>query len=287
MDRRVRTGLGVVALVVVVVAAFLIGRAVSSGDGKEVATGATTTSTAAVTTTLGGEPTATTGGPVTGAPATTAGPAPSDPGTVVTDAGALLEPAPQPTLQSTNGPDSDCTTLGDASWTLDGCAPVAMAGGTWVWLTEYRPSGALKEWQAYVLHWSQGKGAWLTDLRLSETMGIAQVNVRQLDLTGDGKAEMVFGFHRTGSGSILVYDIVSGSASPLAVSASRQLSHGRATVTSGGITDYEAKYPNGEPNCCPAYIQVSEVTYSGGQFRVVETGHDDAGTGPPPDSNDI
>jgi hypothetical protein len=113
------------------------------------------------------------------------------------------------------------------------------------------------------------------------------VNVRQLDLTGDGKPEMVFGYHLTGSGSILAYDIVEGSASPLAVSAARQLSHGRAMVVPGSITDYEAKYPNGEPNCCPAYIQVSEVTYSGGQFRVVETGQNDAGTGPPADPNDI
>jgi hypothetical protein len=162
-----------------------------------------------------------------------------------------------------------------------------MAGGTWVWLTEYRPAGALKEWQALVVHWSQGKGAWLTDLRLADTMGIAQVNVRQVDITGDGKPEMVFGYHRTGSGSILAYDIVEGSTSPLAVSAARQLSHGRATVAPGSITDYEAEYPNGEPNCCPAYIQVSVVTYSGGQFRVVETGQNDPGTGPPADPNDI
>ena len=287
MNRRVGVALGVLAVILLVVVAFLAGRG-GSGSDDDVASGGTTTTSGPALTTTSATPETTAAGD---GPAATSIPAPATTGvpsgTVVTASGALLEQAPQPTLHSTAGPDTDCTALADGGWTLDGCAPVDMAGGTWVWLTEYRPSGPVKEWRALVLHWSQGKGAWLTDLRLADATGIAQINVRQLDLTGDGKPEIVFGYHLDGSGSILAYDIVQGSTSPLAVSAARQLSHGRATVAPGAITDYDAKYPNGEPNCCPAYIQVSEVTYSGGQFRVIETGHDDPGTGPPADPNDI
>ncbi|HEX7277575.1 MAG TPA: hypothetical protein VF244_09405, partial [Acidimicrobiales bacterium] len=200
----------------------------------------------------------------------------------------LLEDAPQPTVQSTEGPDTDCALLGDAGWTVDKCDRVAMAGGERVWLTEFRPSGPFKEYRAFVLQWSQGKGAWLTHLRLAEGDGIAEVNVREADLTGDGSPELVFGFHMTGSGSILAYDVVVDGPGGLAtVAASRGLSHGRATVATGLITDSEAKYPNNAPNCCPAYIQVSEVTYSGGTFRVTETAKNDPGTGPPPDPGDL
>ena len=285
MDRRVRIGMGVVVGLVLLVAAFLIGRAVSGDDdGKDVAAGTTTSSVVGATSTVVG---ATSLAPVTTdapAPVTTAVPS----GTVVTSAGAFLEEAPQPTVHSTKGPDSDCALLVDVGWTVDKCDRVVMAGGERVWLTEFRPSGPFKEWQAVVLHWSQGKGAWLVDLQLGDQDEFAEVNVRAADLTADGPPELVFGFHLTGSGSILVYDIVVDGPGDLAiVGASRQLSHGRATVVPGLITDYEAKYPNGEPNCCPAYIQVSEVTYSAGAFRVVETVQNDPGTGPPADPADI
>jgi len=278
---------GVLAVVILLVVAFLIGRAASGGDDDdEVAVGATTTSSAVggPTTSAGGAPVTTAGPGTTAIPETTTEPA----GTVMSAEGALLEQAPQPSVQSTEGPDSDCALLDDAGWTVGGCGLVEMAGGPRVWLTESRPSGPFKEWRAFVLHWSQGKGAWLTDLRLSTGDGIAEINVRTADLTADGKPEVVFGFHMTGSGSILAYDVVVDGPGDLAVvGAARGLSHGRATVETGKITDYEAKYPNNEPNCCPAFIQVAEVTYSGGEFRRVETHQDDPGTGPPPAPGDL
>jgi hypothetical protein len=215
-------------------------------------------------------------------------------GTVVTSQGATLEAAPQPTVQSTQGPSTDCHGLGDAGFTVDDCGRVEMAGGTRVWLVETKPATAasapFKPLRAYVMHFSQGRGAWLVDLRHADDAGqtVTGVRVREADLTGDGKPELVFGFRVSGSGAILAYDIVVDSAGgDPKVAASRQLSHGQATVAAPVINDREAKYPNGEPNCCPAFIQKSTVSFSGGSFRVVETGRDDPTTGSPPGPFDL
>ena len=114
------------------------------------------------------------------------------------------------------------------------------------------------------------------------------IKVKAADLTGDGKSELVFGFHRAGSGSILTYDIIGDSAAkgPV-VLAARDLPHGRATVELGKITDYHAAYPNNEPNCCPAYIQVSTITYVTGSFRAVATTRVAPATGPSTSPSDV
>lgn len=210
-------------------------------------------------------------------------------GTVLTTAGATLKAAPQPTLFiAGGGPDAECRTLGGAGWTID-CGRVDMAGGSRTWVVQTRVVGTGTEARADVVHWSQGKGAWLTDLTYHSTsFEVTTVRVRAADLTGDGKSELVFGFHRTGSGSILTYDIVGDSAATgPAVIAARDLSHGRATVETGKITDYQAAYPNNEPNCCPAYIQVSSVTYGAGSFRALETARLPPATGPSTSPNDV
>jgi hypothetical protein len=96
------------------------------------------------------------------------------------------------------------------------------------------------------VHFSQGKGAWLLDLRHTDDAGqtVTGVRVRKGDLTGDGKPELVFGFRISGSGAILAYDIVVDSAGgDPRVAASRELSHGQATVAAPVVNDREAKYP--------------------------------------------
>ena len=261
------------------VLATVVSTACGSGDGgnEDAAVGAaggttlSTPSTSAVAppSTAPGAATVTTGGGTVD-------------GAALTTAVATLKPAPQPTVFfSGGGPDADCRTIVEAGWTID-CGRVDMAGGSRTWVVQTRAMGTGTEGRAAVVHWSQGKGAWLTDLTYSGTPSELQaIKVRAADLTGDGKAEVVFGFHRTGSGSILTYDIVGDSvANGPVVLAARDLSHGRATVEPGKITDYQAAYPNNEPNCCPAYIQVSTVTYAAGTFRAVPTTRQAPATGP-------
>ena len=209
-------------------------------------------------------------------------------GTVLTTAVATLKPAPQPTVFfAGGGADADCRTLVEAGWTID-CGRVDMAGGSRTWVVQTRATGTGTEARAAVVHWSQARGAWLSDVTYRSTsFEVQTIKVRAADLTGDGKSELVFGFHRTGSGSILTYDIVGDSvADGPVVLAARDLSHGRATVEPGKITDYQAAYPNNEPNCCPAYVQVSTVTYATGSFRAVATTRVPPATGPSTSPND-
>ena len=214
MDRRVRIAIGALVVVLVAVVAFVVGRAGSGGDDDgEAAEPRRHSSSAAVDHDGHGRGSSTTAGPDRqhGRPRHHGRPRGDGRhrGRRPPGAGAPAHPALH------HGPRHRLHRPGRRR--LDARRLRAGRHGrrTWVWLTEYRPSGAFKEWQAFVLHWSQGKGAWLVDLRLADTMGIAQVNVRQLDLTGDGKPEMVFGYHLTGSGSILAYDIVEGSTVPV------------------------------------------------------------------------
>lgn len=270
MDKRLRwAALGVGALVLLA-GVFALGRASSNDRVAVAAASSTSSSVAASATTV--QPGTTLGSGTTAVAGPTSVPKPA-PGTIVTGAGSLLQPAPQPTVQSTLGPNVDCHKLADAGWTAD-CARVDTVGGTRIWLTESKPAGALKAWRVYVLHFSQGKGAWLVDLRHTDEgigAGLVDVKVLATDLTADGKPELVFGFRHGGSGSILAYDIVVDAAGgDPKVAASRNLSHGSATVKGGLIVDYEAKYPNGEPNCCPGYVQESVVQYISGNFRLVE-----------------
>ena len=200
-----------------------------------------------------------------------AGPTPD--ATPVDASGAVLSAPPPPATKSSEPPAAECHALGDTSWSVEDCAKVAMAGGERVWLTEHKPvpGSATEAWRAYVLHWSQANGGWVVDLLFEDDAAaqVFDVNVLASDLTGDGKPELVFGFHYTGTGSILGYDVVTdGPGASVATRVHRELSHGAALVADGKITDYDARYPNGEPNCCPAYTQRSTVSALGGTWYV-------------------
>lgn len=260
------------------IAVLLVLAAACGGGGKKatVAGGTTTTPTTVAATTTSVAVT------TTGAKATTTTKGAA--GTVLTAAGALLEAAPQPTVQSTQGPAADCHTLGDTGFTVEDCGRVDTAGGTRVWLVESKPGSPAKINRVFVMHFSQGKGAWLVDLRFADDKGptVSGVKVHTGDLTGDGKPEIIVAFHMLGSGSFLNYDLVTDSAGgEPKVAASRQLSHGQASLVPPAINDREAKYPNGEPNCCPAFLQNATVSFSNGSFRVVETTRDNPNTAPP------
>jgi hypothetical protein len=247
--------------------------AVSRDEARE---GRPARSRAATTTTT----TSTTPAPAPGTSSTTAPPN----ATPVDGGGAVLAAPPAPVPKSSQPPQADCRALGDAGWTVHGCGQVAMAGGERVWLTERTavPGSATEAWRAYVLHWSANDRAWIVDLRFEDDVAaqVFDVNVLASDLTGDGKAELVFGFRYTGTGSVLGYDVVGdGPDGRVAIRVHRELSHGAALVTGGRIVDYGAQYPNGEPNCCPAYTQRSIVSASGDAWYVTPDARVD-GAGP-------
>jgi hypothetical protein len=207
---------------------------------------------------------------------------PPPPGATAADkAGALLAaPAPSVT-KSTASPTADCHTLGDPGWTVADCSTVTMAGGRRAWLTEHRsvPGSATDGWRAYVVRWSQDEGAWLVDLRFEDDAAaqVLGVNVIAADLTGDTKPELVFGFHYTGTSEVLGYDVVADGPGGTAVTrVHRDLERGAAMVAGGKITDYDAQYPNGEPNCCPAYVQESTVSHQDGAWYVTPVARRDA-----------
>jgi len=252
-----------ILLVIVALASIVTIIAVVSGDDAPEAGPATSAPTTSTTT---ASPTST--APV-GPPPT--GPAPNS--VPVGATGAVLSAPPPPLTKSSDPPGTDCHALGDAGWNVEDCGRVSMAGGERVWLTEHKPvsGSATQAWRTYLVHWSQGKGVWLVDLLFEDDAAaqVFDVNVLASDLTGDGKPELVFGFHYTGTGSVLGYDVVAdGPGGSVATRVHRELSHGAALVADGKVTDYDARYPNGEPNCCPAYTQKSIVSAAGGTWFV-------------------
>jgi hypothetical protein len=220
---------------------------------------------------------------------TTVTSSPSDPpppgGVPIGGSAALLSAPPAPSTQSRAPADADCHALGDEGWAVKACGAVATPGGVRVWLVEHKamPASATEAWRALVVHWSGREGAWVIDLRYADDESglVYDINVVPSDLTGDDQPELVFGYRFTGSGSVLGYDVVTiASDRAPVVSVHRELSHGVALVADGIITDYDAKYPNNEPNCCPAYIQRSTVSKHGGTWYVTEAARlTEAGTG--------
>ena len=195
-------------------------------------------------------------------------------------AGALFQALPPPVLQSIKGPDTDCHALGDTGWTVDRCDTFtrAAAGGTdrTVIIVESKPSGGVgAARRAVIARWSQGKGGWLVDLLAKDDTGsqFASITYVAKDLTGDGTNELVVGVRMQGSGSILSLDVVGSLFDGPAVVAHRELSHGQAAVAATGITDWDAKYEGGAPNCCPSYFQQAVVRWNGSAWVVSNGPH--------------
>jgi hypothetical protein len=85
------------------------------------------------------------------------------------------------------------------------------------------------------LVWRRGTGQqWTLALRASDDTGdqLAAVRARVEDLSGDGAAEIAFGFTRVGASAVLAVDVVEG---PGTVVVHRELPRGVARVSSGQL----------------------------------------------------
>jgi len=190
---------------------------------------------------------------------------------------AFLATAPQPTTQSSAPSAADCHTLGDIGWGVDTCNNYRDAGGAHAsFLIESRDSGrSSTAWRVLVMHYSQDKGVWDLDLVYRDDAGDQTAYARE----ANGSMDVVngvwtFGFRLQGSTALLAYDVVDLSdLSHPTVVAHRALAHGQANVGYNEITDYQAEYPNREPNCCPAYYLQSTVDHNQGRWTVTTVAH--------------
>ena len=93
------------------------------------------------------------------------------------------------------------------------------------------------------------------------------IKARQADLTGDGRAEVVFGFRARGSGGILQVDVVSSDGD---VVLHRDLDKGEATVDGNALATWEARFLPEDPNCCPSGYVHTVIRFEGGHWREVK-----------------
>jgi hypothetical protein len=106
---------------------------------------------------------------------------------------------------------------------------------------------------------------WRTVLRANDAGDrFAVVRARAVDLTGDGVAEVVFGFRDRGSASILEIDVVQA---PGDVVFHQEADKGVAVTRRGELDLYAAQFGPDDPNCCPSSYRRSVVRFTGGAWR--------------------
>ncbi len=260
--KALRTVGAVVVLAVVV--GLLVGILIGRSGHDVVGSGTPAASPATAPPTETGSPTPTRTRPPSVTPSPFVGP-------VITPAGAELRRTGNPVKAL--GAGVGCTALEDPGFTAT-CGSTQMAGGRVVWVVEYKPLPgiAFAAYYAYVYAYVPAAGGWVQSLRASDPHASKWTGARVIaaDLTGDGRPELVFGFHYQGSGSDLGYDVVTFPAggSPGVAAHPDVLVQGSVRVSAGRIDQYSAQYPNNEPNCCPPYFLHDTIAYVGGVFRV-------------------
>ncbi|MEY2478769.1 MAG: hypothetical protein QOG87_4084 [Actinomycetota bacterium] len=151
---------------------------------------------------------------------------------VVTGQGAVLHaPATAETRLVPVG--GGCEALGDPGWTVT-CGTANARGGvlTWVVETMATNNGSTAR-RAMVFRRGTGQ-QWGLVLRAGDDTGgqFAAVRARVEDLSGDGLAEIAFGFTRVGASAVVALDVVEG---PGNVVVHRELPRGVARVSSGQL----------------------------------------------------
>ena len=192
-------------------------------------------------------------------------------GTVITPAGAILHRPVGPEVKPA-GWRVDCYRLVNARWTGE-CARVRMAGGTVIWVVENKPSSepCCGAWRVRIYRYSEDAAGWFPELQAKDRRGAVYgaVGIRAIDLTADGKPELVAGFRFLGSGSLFGYDIVTFAhrSFPRVAAHPDLADHGGVVFNVGRLDEYRAEYPHSEPECCPAFFLHRAIRYDGSAFR--------------------
>ena len=99
----------------------------------------------------------------------------------------------------------------------------------------------------------------------------AGVTAKAVDVTGDGRDELIIGYRSDGTGEILDVDIVgTDEAGTPVVLVHDQLYKGNVVFKKGRLISYAPVYRKMDANCCPTWIERDVLRYRDGVFHVDE-----------------
>lgn len=269
-QRAVLIGLGAASAFVLIATLVLLG---GRGEPTQVAAG----SGGGTTSTSVPEPPPVTyelvpvtpGSPITTLPPTPpappTAPAPVPPPTTttlppVTGAGAVLE---APRSSTTRAMGAGCASLADPGWTSSSCGTARASGGDLAWVVSAAANNKGK--RAQVWRRETAASEWVLALEARDDAGsrFASVAARVVDVSGDGKEDIAFGFRGTGNAAELSIDVVEGRGAGPQVTLHRAALRGSARVPSGQLELWAGTPQGSEPACCPS-------TYDHTTFKVVD-----------------
>jgi len=127
-----------------------------------------------------------------------------------------------------------CNSANDAGWTVADCGALRAGDTVLVWVIETKGEGR----RALILR-EQTAGAWAVVLSAADDRGVTftAVGVRGEDVSGDGRPDLVFGFHRRGADKVLAVDVVEA---PGAVTVHRELAQGSARPSKAQLDTWSA-----------------------------------------------
>ena len=97
----------------------------------------------------------------------------------------------------------------------------------------------------------------------------AGVSAKAVDVTGDGKPELVVGYRSEGTGMILDVDIVTLDDEGVPqVAAHDRLYKGSVVFRRGRLVAWTPVYRRNDANCCPTWIERDVLAYRHGRFAV-------------------
>jgi hypothetical protein len=186
------------------------------------------------------------------------GPPPSTTTTVppLNGKGALLAPPPAGTPARAIDKAKGCNSAADSGWKIVDCGALRTTGTVLVWVVEQRGSGL----RALVLkETATGSNQWAVVLQAFDDAGAAftAIGVRAEDVSGDGEAELAFGFHRRDK--TLAVDLVQLTN----VVVHRDLAQGSARLAKGELGTWSAN--------ADGTFDHTNIGFAGGAWRVVST----------------
>ena len=153
------------------------------------------------------------------------------PSAALTAEGALLA---RPASESTRKVDKakGCNSAVDPGWRVVECGALRRDDGVLLWVSESRGKGL----RMLVLR-ERTAGEWVTVLAASDDDGSrwAKIGVRGEDVSGDGRPDLVVGFHLRDAAATLAVDVVDR---PTAVGLHRLLPGGSARTGKGELVTW-------------------------------------------------
>ena len=179
------------------------------------------------------------------------------PAAVLSGAGAVLKAPAKPSSRKFAA-GSDCTVLLERS-DKGGCGTVAAKGGNLYWVVEPTAAGGRR---AYVYKAASSSSITLV-LQAVDDKGTEFAEVRALaaDVSGDGPADILFGFRRKGATQVLSMDVVEG---PGVVTLHRDYGRGSVKAAPGQIDGWGA-------SAAPGGFTHEVIRMVAGSWRVVAT----------------